>query len=89
MSTQLDRIEEHLKCQGAQLNKAVSDIASVKQTLGGNESTGQKGLYEDYRSLKSDYYKTKAEVSKLKLFVGLIATGISTAIAGITAYFKG
>ena len=81
MSDQLDRIEEHLKCQGAKLNTAVADIASVKQTLGGNEQTGQPGLYEDHRNLKTSYYKTKSEVSKLKW----IASGIATFISGVWA----
>lgn len=88
MSEQLDRIEKYLEAQGRQLNTAVADIASVKQTLGGNKSTGAVGLYEDFRDLKKSYYKTKAEVVRMKWTIAGITTSISAIWAGIVTWYN-
>lgn len=73
MSDQLDRIE-----------KKVDQITTV---LGGS-GMGDNGLIAQHRELKSDYYKTKSEVSKLKWFASLIATGVSALVTGIATFFK-
>jgi len=73
MSDQLDRIEQK-----------VDQITTV---LGGS-GMGDKGLIDQHRELKTEYYKTKGEVSKLKWVATAIATFVSGLWAAIVSYFN-
>ncbi len=88
LEDKIDKLTELVEAHGEKLDVAVSDIASVKQTMGGNKATGQKGHMDDFRTLKSDYYQTKGEVKKLGWRVSLIPIFISSAIAGMAAWFR-
>lgn len=76
MSTQLDRIEANQVEQGIQINR-------ITQVLGGDKGLGQKGLVTDYHETKTQVYKTKSEVGKLRLIVTGITIGINTIWTGI------
>ena len=81
VESKIDRLTELVQDQS-------EEIAKITIVLGGS-GMGDKGLIEQMSELKNVTYKNKQEVSRLKWFASLIATGISTIIAGITAYFKG
>lgn len=88
LEDKIDRLTELVLSQDEKLDHAVKDIASVKQTMGGNKELGQKGHMEEFQTLKGDYYKTKSEVNKLGWKVSLIPIFISTGIAAMAAWFK-
>ena len=73
MSEQLDRIEQSISDQSAEL-------AKITTVLGGS-GMGDKGLIEQMQELKVSHYETKADVSRLKW----IASGIATVIGGAWA----
>ena len=81
VESKIDRLTELVQDQS-------EELAKITIVLGGS-GMGDKGLIEQMSELKNVTYKNKQEVSRLKWFASLIATGISTIIAGITAYFKG
>jgi len=74
MSEQLDRIEKN--------------VDSIIQVLGGDKALGQKGLLEDYREIKGQVFKTKADVSKLKWIVTSVSTIIGGAWAALVTWYN-
>lgn len=74
MSEQLDRIEKK--------------VDSITQVLGGDRDLGQKGLLEDYREIKGQVFKNKAEIAKMKWTITGITTAIGTAWGGFITWIN-
>jgi len=79
MSEQLDRIEQSISDQSAEL-------AKITTVLGGS-GMGDKGLIEQMSELRTSHYKTKSDVSRFKWIASGIATAIGGVWAAITALF--
>lgn len=76
----IDRLTELVQDQS-------EELAKITIVLGGS-GMGDKGLIEQMSELKHSHYNSKQEISRLKWFASLIATGISTIIAGVATFFK-